>query len=432
VRLPAKDTANLTALASFNALARAVEGAVEGRLAARQALQAAQPFEQEFLAVVAVFQSELRFQPDSPTLQDELPRVLEAFQWIQTYLPELKNALEHEDMDLSTRLVRRLSKRVTQMMAAFEVLRAEEASRPQLSPSSYINELLRVAYAYLEGKMTGQLLSERLHGVMSHLQSFLNQLEQTPADPKEAELLAQHRAEMDEALDEQLEALHEMDEHLRREDADPEELRLPLETLRETTQSLYELTQQLAEAMLAEEQKHCLRCGKANDRQARFCSGCNAVFPTFNEETAAPSQMDVRLEEEIVAAGPRELPPLVRQLLVTVEATAKGGDPAELEKELEAAQQRMRTVERMLAALEHPPEETPEDQLKVFEETLHTLQEGFAAFNEGLAQVAEYFQARDTRLLWDALHRLTPAAEQLAAVQSKGTAWISSAQQRKS
>ncbi len=425
-----RTTANLTALASFNELARAVEGVVEGRLSPRQALQAAEPFEREFLAVVGVFQSEVRFQLDSPTLQNEVPNVLEAFRWIQTYLPELKDALQHDDLDLSARLVRRLSKRVTQMMTAFEVLKAEEASRPQLSPSSYVNELLRVAYAYLEGKMSGQLLTERLQGLMTHLQSFLGQLEQTPADPKEAEVLARHRAEMDEALDEQLEALHEMDEHLRREDADPEELRLPLETLRETTQSIYEITQMLAEAMLAEEQKHCLRCGKANERSARYCSGCNAVFPTFNEEAAAPSQVNVRLEEEIVAAGPRELPPLVRQLLTAVEATAKGGDPDELARELEAAQGRMRTVERMLEQLEPPPEETPEDQLKVFEETLQTLQEGFTAFNEGLDQVADYFKARDPRVLWDALHQLTPAAEQLAAVQSKGTSWIASAQKK--
>lgn len=426
-----RDTANLTALASFNELARAVENAVNGRFSPAQALQAVEPFEREFLAMVAVFQSEVRFQPDSETLQTELPKVGEAFQWIMTYLPELKAALEHDDMDRSTRLIRRLSRRVTQMVASFDVLKTEEASRPQLSPSRYVNELLRVAYAYLEGKLSGQLLSERLHGLMGHLQSFLNQLEQTPSDPKEAEVLAQHRAEMDEALDEQLEALHEIDEHLRRDDADPEELRLPLETLRETTQSLYELTQKLAEAMLAEEQKHCLRCGQANDRQARFCSGCNAVFPTFNEEAAAPSQVNVRLEEEIVHAGPRELPPLVRQLLTTVEETAKGGDPAALEKELEAAQQRMRTVERMLEQLEDPPEETPEDQLKVFEDTLHTLEEGFAAFNEGLAQVAEFFQHKDSRLLWDALHKLAPAAEQLAAVQSKGNAWIAAAQRQK-
>lgn len=425
-----RTTANLTALASFNELARAVEGVVEGRLSPRQALQAAEPFEREFLAVVGVFQSEVRFQLDSPTLQDEVPNVLEAFRWIQTYLPELKDALQHDDLDLSARLIRRLSKRVTQMMTAFEVLKAEEASRPQLSPSSYVNELLRVAYAYLEGKMSGQLLTERLQGLMTHLQTFLGQLEQTPADPKEAEVLARHRAEMDEALDEQLEALHEMDEHLRRENADPEELRLPLETLRETTQSIYELTQMLAEAMLAEEQKHCLRCGKANERSARYCSGCNAVFPTFNEEAAAPSQVNVRLEEEMVAAGPRELPPLVRQFLTVVEATAKGGDSDELARELEAAEGRMRTVERMLEQLEHPPEDTPEDQLKVFEETLQTMQEGFHAFNEGLAQVADYFKARDPRMLWDALHVLTPAAEQLAAVQSKGNSWIASAQKK--
>lgn len=99
-----RDTANLTALASFNELARAVEGAVAGQAEPALALQACEPFEREFVAVMAVFHSELRFQPDSETLQNELPNVLEAFQWIQTYLPELKAGLSREDLSPCSRM----------------------------------------------------------------------------------------------------------------------------------------------------------------------------------------------------------------------------------------------------------------------------------------------------------------------------------------
>lgn len=381
----------------------------------------------EFGASHRVFYSELRYQEDSPELQQHAPVALEALNRLQHYNEGLRLALAENNREAAEELFHRCARCLARLHDAYRELRA--LPREELSPSPFISELLRCGRLYLDGKLSAELLRERLESQMLHFQSFLAQFETTQPEAREQAVWNQRQSGLESGFDTFTAACFELDVQLEQAEPDLERVAGLLGDIRQATAAIYEVQQALQAASEAGDHRNCHRCGARNGLSARYCTACQTALPVFStEEAVSGPQVSLRMEEEGMQAA-EGLPPYLAAFLRAIEETAEGLRGADdLRADFERQQNRVRQLERGLQDLKPPGGDTTPEQQRFFTEMQADLSRCLGEYAEGLGWVEDFFESNDSQLLWQALKVLEPAAQNLAEVQSRGLSWILQAQ----
>lgn len=381
-------------------------------------LAALAEYELEFHSGQVAFKSELRFQEASPQLQELVPAALEAYDYLNDYNARLRQALEEGNPILAGVLLERVQRRLDQLQRCFA--RLNELPREALSPSPYVSELLRCGNLFLDGKLSAELLREKLQGVLQHMQGFLAQLEVLQPDPEEAEAYEKLRGRLDTALDEFVAAGFDLDAALGEAERDGDVVGQLLAKMRVGTDEIYRIQQELKEAADRGFTRSCVRCGASNEVSARYCRECQAALPALvRDQTGVLNLLE--------GGDESGLPPLVQPLLELLQSVAQGERaPDELRRELARQWARLKQVESGLGQLKGSESWTPEER-STFAETRDGISQGLHSFREGLELADEYFAGHDPAYLNRAYSILENAALALAEVQSRGNRWLQAA-----
>jgi hypothetical protein len=172
---------SLTPLSSFNSWALSLAAFRTGEMEAAA-------LDQEFARLVAemnqislVFRSELRYQDRQPPMDVLLEQALDQLERCEDGMYLLHEAAGQGSWDqISQAQVERLGTSIGVLFERFTQIREIEGQRPQLAASPYVHELLRCMHNYAAGKLTRELVEERLASVSHHFLLLKSQLESTP------------------------------------------------------------------------------------------------------------------------------------------------------------------------------------------------------------------------------------------------------------
>lgn len=404
----------LTPLPSFNQLVAAVEeqsheGLVE--------LQAA--LDQDLAHVIAHFNYEVRFAEETPVLVEVLPEIYRCFNAFEPLFQRLTQALEQGHRQHYREILEGpFHRKLRKLYQAFDRLRQQPEKSYCESP--YYNALLKAGHMYLEGRLEAGLVLERLDPLLRETQMLLSGLSQPTPPPGEEGYLKEHGADLYHTAEDLLEALLEIEQVLVHEQSlEPEHLGECFDAVAHLADELVVFHQELKQAQEESLQQACFKCGSQNATAAKVCEACGAAMPTFaTEQNLAESEVDVRLEDGIVATTPQR-PELVGRLLTLLEQAEEGRPGVEeLEAEVRSSESRLGSVRRQLERMSAHDHEV--------EQTQERIRSALDELSQGLELVEGYLKSRDPSFLRPAMAALEPAGQRMVELMTELTAKVAS------
>ncbi|MGE0491702.1 MAG: hypothetical protein AB7S38_20990 [Vulcanimicrobiota bacterium] len=329
-------------LEPFDPFEKAFEKYLEGHLLFSDLYQQSERMQAELTQLQDRFFYEFQFRSYISELQPLGQTAEDAFALLFSQLPQ-------EESEADRELLEALKQTVHRLLEAFGQLRRWEEQQEKFSDSPFIHELIRVAYAVLEGHLPPEALAERLAGFRELFEEFRLRVEQNQGIPE----LADRQGEFQEALAVMDDGLSKIELFLAQQNE--EELQQGLAELEEGSHLMVELYRFLESPPQA--RLRCVQCG-LEQPLAKSCSQCHALLPQAAPEVV-DATLDVRLGEQGLEASHGELPEALRRLVDEVETFRTGGQPEELGRVVETLRDRVNRFGRVvtrLAELEVPPE----------------------------------------------------------------------------
>lgn len=366
----------ITDLPAFNDLQTRIRQYLAGHAAWESVVEAEEAVDKVLGVTLATFHQELRYQVQTTELEEAALTLYEEFSLLRVDIPLAVQCCEAHDEETALEHLEAARTSLQTVLTTLNELTREDRARPRLSPIPLAHEVLRVGQLVLEEALEPELLQERLEQyrlMHDRLNDALPTMEPTGA---EAELWEARQSDLKTTMKLQEGALRALDQGLQRGDA--ELLEIGLEQLAEASEELAAMHAALLQSGDRPTSRLCPRCGRDCELTARHCGTCGAQLP----------RRDERSTFEVAEQATDHPAPLLQQLLESAEAYANheiGHD--ELLAEVEGTQVRLATVLQRLKRLKAPPQETPEEQLKLLKETRESLESGLALLNEGLDEL---------------------------------------------
>jgi predicted nucleic acid-binding Zn-ribbon protein len=410
---PPTQEADLTPLDSYNQLV----ALVGNRAQTETILHQLSVLQGEISAMAHYFNYELQFHEDTEVLAAALPQIFSSFNALIEYLLIMREDFESGDHQAATELLLNpFRRRIDRLYKAFDSLLEEERQREKLSRSPFIDTLLRSGQMCLTGDLAPLLFHDRVRELLYHHQGFMASFDSIEPESGEARFLEDNGARVSEALELINVALLELDEELTEEPEEPdfEMLEEALGTIAESTETLLDLQEGFLEQVERSRERPCVRCGTTNSGMAKACSKCGAALLTYaTEGIGATSNVDLRIEEEIVTAESAR-PELLQSLLDAVEGAQQGTvTPDELDNEVAAMVSRFGGVCRQLDRLTTPNDNTSAEKRQILLDTKARLETALGRFGDGLQALEEFGESQNQALLTIALATLVPAGDEL-------------------
>ncbi len=365
--------AEITDLPAFNDLQTRIRQYLAGHAAWESVVEAEEAVDKVLGATLATFHQELRYQVPTPELEEAALTVYEEFSLLRVDIPLAVQCCEAHDEQTALEHLHAARSSLQTVLTTLHELTNQERARPRLSPIPLAHEVLRVGQLVLEEALEPELLQERLEQyrlMHDRLSDALPTMEPTGA---EAEVWEASQPALKTSLKLQEGALKALDQGLQRGDA--ELLEIGLEQLAEASEELAAVREKLLQASDRPTSRLCPRCGRDCELTARHCGTCGAQLP----------RLDERSTFEVAEQATEHPAPLLQQLLESAEAYAHGEiGHDQLLAEVEGTQARLSTVLQRLKRMKAPPQDTPEEELKLLKETRESLESGLQLLNGGL------------------------------------------------
>ena len=402
----------LTPLPSFNELLKA---AFEDDRSSEELAELQTTLERELAGMSAHFNYEIRFATPTPILETNLPIIYTCFNRFEPALQRLSEALSQADRSAYREvLCGPLQKNLTRIYEAFEQLRRQPEERFCESP--FYDALVKAGFNFLEGRLDGELVIERLDPLLVQQQTLVSNLSNVESQPGEKSYLEEHGEELLSTAEELLEAMLELEQELSSEEPEADHISECLECIAQLADEHVRHHEGLRQAGEQFREITCFRCGATNPVGSKFCVQCGTSLPEFaTEATLSSSEVSLRIGEEGVEEDSR--PELLARLLTTLEIAEQGqAGPEEVEAELKAFRGRLGSARRML------------ERMPLEDETVvrfaRDIESATEEFEEGLALIPAYVASPDPSLIPAIITALIEPGEKLSKLMLDLDAWI--------
>lgn len=367
-------------------------------------------------ALYGSFLEQLPFREETPLLAEITPQLDEQFERLRSLVPRLREAIM-DGLPLQPPLDE-MRTAVAAIGAALGRLRDEDERRERYAESIYVDELCRVGYLYLRGRLPHDSFQRRFERFVDYHVDLVTGLEMLQPGPREQPVLEAMMRTLEAAIAEQAEGLEMMRQFL----GHGNEARLAeaLQRIRHAAADLVTVQRAVQEAGERADTVPCLRCGAPNAVGSRVCSRCSAALPRLapSFETAAGG---LDLLDSLNDEGP-QLPEHIQRLADAVERVRASGafDDADLRAEVDAMEARATRVMGRLGRLEAPPPQTPPDQMEMYRLARLGLEEGCQRILEGV-ELFRSFEASGDGGVMD--HGLEAVLEGVERIQEPARVW---------
>lgn len=422
----------MTGLPVFNEFQRLLGFVVDGRQGIESIESPLQQLERELTAISESFRVELAYLEWTPVEQLHAPDVLDCLQRIQRYLVLLRTSFQQSALTDVQRWTERARVQIQRLLENFRVLAEDVKSRPQLSPSSFVHEILRCGRLFLSERLPAQLFLEKVVGLHAHLKRFLTQLESTVPDPREANAFVDSRDKLNESVEVILHSVEDLELELAKpsEEISLEFIEGCLESLSQETDLVFGVAQKLHQSVQQEVKVSCFRCGSENVVGARSCHQCRALLPASAESATPSSTIDLRLVDGgAQQAGNGDLPETYRKLVDLLEGVVEGRVKSDtLKPAFDAVRNNLNVIDRLMDRLTTVPDFENEDEEALYWEFRETLEEGIERTRESLDAAEQSVASKDFSGLYACIGGLRSMGMEVGVAIQKGTSWMQASQ----
>lgn len=351
------------------------------------------------------YEFELQFFEYREDLARACDDLLECFQKLKPLQADIRDEISLGNKDTALKLLDELREQLQTLFELLANLKRLVDQGPQYCELPYTQELLRVAYLYLEEKLPIAAVQSRLDVFCTFHDNLELELENMRPSPSEEKAFEANKADLEEAMAAQIQGIEDLDLALERESEDG--IREALELLAAAGSTLVEFYETLREADQEPDTLSCFRCGTKNSAQARLCGGCSAVLP--RSEGLATSTME--WNEGGADAGSSR-PEEELKIIAAVEAAVDAADPSPLLGALSEYRQKLEQGRSRLNKLQSPPKDIPKDHLEVLQQGKQGFTEALTGLAEALDVLEEAAPRLDTPLLQRGLEQLSEGFQQ--------------------
>jgi len=365
-----------TEVEPFEELKKEAELYLHGQAAAESVKEKWLALDQELGTRTHYFQEGLRFQEWSEQLVVTGRQIFEQFEWIQDQMVRLDLGLDSgQELEVAYAL-EQIHGSLAVLKLSYQTLRDLQANLPVLSDNPLVAELIRVGQLTAEQKIPVESFLERLQ-VYSDMQERLQQALFTaqPA-PREREILAGERANLEEAFACQYRGIAELQEFA--QTLERADLEKGIQSLEEGAQVQLRLRERLLRSVTQEDTRACPFCAQENQLHDRFCTACQARLPE-----------NLAVEVEEISLGQNQLPSHMHRLVTAVEQRQAGQlEESQWQDTLTWFRGLYTNVCRQRERQKPPPADIPPEQLELLQKAADSLSQGLELIGQGL-QVLE-------------------------------------------
>lgn len=205
---------------------------------------------------------------ETDNIQKRLESAKSALEEIYLYFKDGKR--EHIESGLE-----RCKRYFEEMFASAAAIRKEEEGELQkYSKAPLQNELMRIGYDVLDGKLPAKVFGEKLSALKTSLKNYYASCEEVDENDSQSFYFSAHRDEIKSAVKSYVKALEEAEQFLKTNDRSV--LKKGLEKSAKAAEILVMHQENMTNAKRT---KSCFKCGAENDFSAKYCASCNAVIP---------------------------------------------------------------------------------------------------------------------------------------------------------
>ncbi len=358
---------------------------------------------------------QIKFNPVTENIKRQTER-------IEVYLEDIRKSLEEmyayfgdqkkEHIEIG---LERCKEAFAKLHASIDSIQKEESeSFAAYSKAPLQNELMRIGYALIDGKVAPEAFKQKLDALKNSLRMYYGYFEKISPKLGEKEYFLAHKEEIRSTIKEYIKSLEEAGMFFK--DLNVEHIKRGLTKANESAEKLLKFHRDFTECKSL---KNCFRCGAENDAGAKFCVKCSAALPVIADEESETLDFKVDENDNINYSGhvQTELTKRVCDLVSFV----KDGSVSK-EKALEDLDNIIVSVSKAVADKEklQVPKElegTPEYS-QIFMQMENLMNVGLKDMKEGLLSLKNCIEASEESQATFALEQFLSGADSLSKVVS--------------
>ncbi len=227
------------------------------------------------------------------------PLVKEQTEIIEHSLEKIREGLEEMYSYFNDRKQEHIDSGLTKCKSAFEKLhdsiesiqKEEKETQKTYSNAPLQNELMRIGYALIDGKVSPDAFKIKLDSLKNSLRMYYGYFDNIVPQSSETEFLKENGSLIKNCVRDYIKALEEASIFFK--DLNTEHIKVGLKKSNEAAEKLIDFQNRLNELKSV---KNCFRCGTKNPATAKVCSSCGATLPVMAEEESGES-IDLRVDE---------------------------------------------------------------------------------------------------------------------------------------
>lgn len=334
-----------------------------------------------------------KFQEKTPLLLSESAKIEENLKKLKEGIEETYRYFKNNDTRHILRGFKICRTTFEALFHSFDALKEEEEKRTPFSESPYQDELMRVGYGVMKGKIKPEAFRERLEMMKVFVKNFYDHFDTMEPNSYEREYYEQNMSAIKNALKAYRKALDEASYYFK--DGDLYHIEKGLKMSKEASDELIIHQKELTKASEGPKVKICFRCGYENNMTSKFCTSCNAVLHVFGPELE--STIELQMDREGTVKDFRHIRTQYTEKLVEAVSKVKEGSIsndafAAILTELE---QKALHAQREKAMLRVPEELLQADNAEFFEGVEQMMNTGIEEILEGIELLRRFLADRD-------------------------------------
>ncbi len=302
---------------------------------------------------------------------------------------------------------------------AFDNLKEEELRYDSFSQSPYFSELIRITNGVIEGRFSGDALTERLTFMQIFWERTFKEFTIYKTQKVNNQIIADRIPILEEAYRNCGAGLAEMAVFY--EDGNLEHLSSGIATVKYASDILVESFSIIDQALHKDEVKTCFRCGGANELNARICSNCQAVIPNYTSYESPSKGLDITVEETITAVPERYITTNILKLMEVVNGFKMGeGNPEDLANTLEWLWNKLQQGKEMHQKMQIPPTIDDAETIQKLELSRDCMAAGIQKLENALIEMNVFFEDGEVSHLTEGLEIALSGNDDIVEVQRMG------------
>lgn len=351
---------------------------------------------------------------DTPVIKEQSEIIEKNFQILSDGLKTMEDYMEYNEKEKILEGLLKVKNSNDTIFDAIERIKDEEKVSEKHSKSPYVHELIRVAIGVIEKGFPKEALKDKLDWMLSYCDMVCRDFEVYKTSKCETEAISASLETTEKALTEYREGLLQLLEFFECQDEDIIKKAIPrIQSGSNALIDFYELVEN--ELNSGQAPKHCIKCGKENYYNSKFCDSCSAILPGTQYLQEAGT-LSINLSEAGTADESVMSSNIIR-LIQAVDSYRNGNSSKEaLMKIIDWLDEKVKESINTLETMGIPADSEYDESLS---EARNLIEEGAFGMGEGLARMKVFLEDDDESNLLDGLEMVKASSQKLFAVQEK-------------